>query len=65
MLKGGKDYLRIHTNKEKITALMSLTNLSELLPVNNFARAHRPFIIAIDKIDHIERNRIKIMNRYI
>lgn len=64
-IEGMKDYLRIHTTKEKIMTLMSLTNLSKLLPTKNFVRVHRSFIIAIDKIDHIERNRIKIMNQYI
>ncbi len=55
-----KDYLRIHTATEKIMTLLSFAKLEELLPVMKFARVHRSYMVAIDKIAHIERKRIKI-----
>ncbi|WP_336514588.1 LytTR family DNA-binding domain-containing protein [Pollutibacter soli] len=55
-----KDYLRIHTSEEKIMTLLSFAKLEELLPQRNFVRVHRSFLVAIDKIDHIEKNRIRI-----
>jgi DNA-binding LytR/AlgR family response regulator len=64
-VEGMKDYLRIHTNKEKIMTLLSFARLEELLPANDFARVHRSFLVAIDKIDHIERNRIQIADQII
>lgn len=60
-----KDYLRIHTAREKIMTLMSFSKLEELLPAAKFARVHRSFMVAIDKIDHIEKKRIKISNQII
>jgi len=36
-----------------------------LLPINNFLRVHKSFIVAIDKIDKIERNIIKIKDKSI
>jgi DNA-binding LytR/AlgR family response regulator len=64
-VEGMKDYLRIHTQKEKIMSLLSFSKLEELLPGENFVRVHRSFMVAIDKIDHIEKNRIRIGNELI
>jgi DNA-binding LytR/AlgR family response regulator len=64
-IEGMKDYLRIYTTKEKIMTLLSFAKLEELLPVQDFARVHRSFMVAIDKIDHIEKNRIQIGNQVI
>lgn len=64
-IEGMKDYLRIHTPKEKIMTLMSFSKLEELLPESKFARVHRSYMVALDKIDHIEKNRIRIADEYI
>lgn len=60
LVEGMKDYLQFHTLNEKIMTLMSFLKLEELLPASNFARVHKSYLVAIDKIDHIERSRIKI-----
>lgn len=59
-IEGMKDYLRIHTDWEKIMTLLSFAQLEELLPGQDFARVHRSYMVAINRIDHIERNRIQI-----
>ncbi len=64
-VEGMKDYLRIHTTKEKIMTLLSFAKLEELLPAQDFARVHRSFMVAIDKINHIEKNRIWIADQVI
>ena len=64
-VEGMKDYLRIHTAKEKIMTLLNFAKLEELLPTQDFARVHRSFMVAIDKIDHIEKNRIRIADQII
>ncbi|HEX2533309.1 MAG TPA: LytTR family DNA-binding domain-containing protein [Chitinophagaceae bacterium] len=60
-----KDYLRIHTADEKIMTLLNFAKLEELLPAREFARVHRSFLVAIDKIEHIEKNRIFIAGQAI
>ena len=62
-IEGMKDYLRIHTAREKIMTLLNFAKLEELLPAPKFARVHRSYMVAIDKIDHIEKGRIKIANQ--
>ncbi|OON65618.1 LytR/AlgR family response regulator transcription factor [Hymenobacter sp. CRA2] len=64
-VEGMKDYLRIHTAEEKIMTLLNFAKLEELLPAQDFARVHRSFLVAIDKIDHIEKNRIQIADQII
>jgi two-component system LytT family response regulator len=64
-VEGMKDYLRIHTIEEKIMTLLNFAKLEELLPSRDFARVHRSFLVAIDKIDHIEKNRISIADQVI
>jgi DNA-binding LytR/AlgR family response regulator len=64
-VEGMKDYLRIHTTEEKIMTLLNFAKLEELLPSRYFARVHRSFLVAIEKIDHIEKNRIRIADQII
>jgi len=59
-VEGMKDYLRIWTVKEKIMTLLSFKKLESLLPPDKFVRIHKSYLIAIDKIESIERNRVKI-----
>jgi DNA-binding LytR/AlgR family response regulator len=59
-VEGMKEYLRIHTKNEKIMILESFKNLEESLPSDNFIRVHKSYIVAINKIKSIEKNRITI-----
>lgn len=64
-VEGVKDYLRIHTVEEKIMTLLNFAKLEATLPSDQFARVHRSFLVAIDKIEYIERNRIWIKDQVI
>jgi DNA-binding LytR/AlgR family response regulator len=64
-VEGMRDYLRIHTPEEKMLTLLSFARLEELLPAQEFARVHRSFLVALNKIDHIEKNRIQIADHLI
>ena len=46
-------------------SLMSLKSLEEQLPEQKFVRVHRSFIVHMDKIKVIERNRIVFGKTYI
>lgn len=64
-IEGMGDYWRIITPQKKIMSLLNFKKLEEILPQNQFVRVHKSFIIALDKIDNVERNRIKIADRLI
>jgi two-component system, LytTR family, response regulator len=64
-IEGKGDYLCIVTTKKKIMTLQGFKKMEESLPHNNFCRVHKSYIIAIDKIESIERSRIKIKDQLI
>jgi DNA-binding LytR/AlgR family response regulator len=61
-IEGMNEYLGIVTADKKVMTLQNFKSLEDLLPINKFLRVHKSYMIAVDKIDSIERNRIKIHN---
>lgn len=59
-IEGMKDYLGIVTTEKRIMTLMNFSTLENLLPDHGFCRVHKSFIIAISRIDQIERNHVII-----
>lgn len=59
-LESTKDYVTFHLKDEKITSQLTLSSIEDQLPSSLFTRIHRSYIIAIDKINEIERNTIII-----
>ena len=53
------------TEQRPVLTLMTLQKLEEELPKNNFMRVHRSYIVALDKIEQIERNQLIINNKRI
>jgi len=54
-----RDYVRIHMINEKpLMTLLNMGKLMEHLPAEKFMRVHRSFIVNLDKVHTIERNRI-------
>jgi DNA-binding LytR/AlgR family response regulator len=64
-VEGMGDYWRIVTKTRRIMTLMNARKLEEVLHEPQFCRVHKSFFIALDKIESIERNRIKIGDQYI
>ena len=64
-IEGLKDYIKIYTNDPKpILTLNSLKAFEEKLP-DNFIRVHRSFIVSLNHINSVQRNRIIIDKVYI
>ena len=66
-IEGLKDYVKIYLegNEKAILSLMSMKSLEENLPESRFMRVHRSYIVNLDKIRTIERNRIVFGKDYI
>lgn len=64
-IEGMRDYLRIHTIHKKIMTLQAFTELEQLIPAHLVCRVHKSYMVAINKIDSIERSRIKIADQLI
>jgi two-component system, LytTR family, response regulator len=59
-IEGLKDYISIVTRQDKLITLQNLKIMEEGLPAEQFLRVHKSYIIAINKIETIEKNRIFI-----
>ncbi len=59
-IEGLKDYIIIQTREQKIITLLSMNRMMEKLPDLRFLRVHRSFIVSLQKIDSIEKSRIRI-----
>jgi two-component system, LytTR family, response regulator len=64
-IEGMRDYLRIHTVSKKIMTLQSFNELEQLLPSHLICRVHKSYMVAVNKIESIERSEIKIGNTII
>jgi DNA-binding LytR/AlgR family response regulator len=64
-IEGLKDYIKIITTEKAILTLNSLKKFQEILPVAKFVRVHRSFIVALPRIDSIQRNRIVIGKTFV
>lgn len=63
-IESKREYVKIYLEgRESITTLMSIKKLEENLPENVFMRVHRSFIVNLEKITVVERNRIVFDNR--
>ena len=60
-IESANEYIKIFLdNQEVITTFMRLKNIEELLPAGDFMREHKSFIINLNKILAVDRNRIFI-----
>jgi len=54
-----REYVRIYLeNAKPVMSLLSMKNIEQRLPTDRFMRVHRSFIVNLEKISTIERNRI-------
>jgi DNA-binding LytR/AlgR family response regulator len=61
-IEGLKDYVKVHleSDTKPILSLTSLKALEEKLPARRFMRIHRSYIVALDKISAVSRNKVQI-----
>ena len=59
-IEGMRDYRKIHTINKRIMTLQTFNDFEQEIPANIMCRVHKSFMVALDKIDSIERDRIKI-----
>ena len=64
-IEGLKNYVSIQTKTKKIITLQVMKQLEEILPSHRFLRVHKSYIIALDKINSVERQEIHIGDRII
>jgi two-component system LytT family response regulator len=64
-IEGMGDYRRIHLPTKRIMTLQTFTEFEKIIPSNIICRVHKSYMISIQQIESIERNRIKIQDHLI
>lgn len=64
-IEGMDEYLQIVTPRQKLMTLQSFRQMEQSLPPENFMRVHKSFIVALGKIERIERHIIIIGSKRI
>ncbi|RNI29165.1 LytR/AlgR family response regulator transcription factor [Rufibacter latericius] len=58
-----KDYVRIVTTSKQIVPKQTISSLEEMLPEESFARIHRSYIVALDKVDSFSPCHVEVMGK--
>jgi two-component system, LytTR family, response regulator len=64
-IEGMRDYRRIHTLTKKVMTLQNFSEFEKLIPPSLVCRVHKSFMVALNKIESVERSRIKIAGQLI
>ena len=59
-IEGMQNYVRIHTARQTVTTLQTLTALEGMLPADVFFRTHKSYIVNTDKIERVWSNRLLV-----
>lgn len=64
-IEGMRDYRRIHAVNKKVMTLQNFSEFEKLIPPSLVCRVHKSYMVALHKIESIERGRIKIADQLI
>jgi two-component system, LytTR family, response regulator len=64
-IEGMRDYRRIHTTKKKVMTLQTFTDFEKEISAHIICRIHKSFMVSIDKIETIEKEKVKINGIFI
>jgi DNA-binding LytR/AlgR family response regulator len=59
------DYIKIYIKPNPVLTLMTLKSIQERLPLRDFARVHRSFIIPLNKIEKFSKTKLVVAGKEI
>jgi len=64
-VEGLRDYVAIHTRQQKIISLLQLKSLVQQLPADRFIRIHHSYIVALEGLDAIYKDKVQVGSRFL
>ncbi|KAA0989177.1 LytR/AlgR family response regulator transcription factor [Dyadobacter aurulentus] len=64
-IEGMRDYRRIHTTQKKIMTLQTFTDFEKEISAHTICRVHKSFMVSLDKIEIVEKEKVRVNNIYI
>ncbi len=59
-IEGLKDYVKVYTQENMVVTRLNLKGIEEKLPLEDFLRVHRSYIVAVSKITAFQKSNISI-----
>jgi len=59
-IEGLKDYVKVHTKKERYLTRLNLKNIQSKLPADQFIRVHRSYVVPVQKITSFQKGQVYI-----
>jgi DNA-binding LytR/AlgR family response regulator len=60
-----QNYVAIHLTDKKIVSYMTISNMEKQLPALLFMRIHKSYIVALNKIDKIDKSKVIIHGQHL
>ena len=64
-VEGLRDYVTIHTRQQKIVGLLQLKALVQQLPPDRFVRIHHSYIVALEGLDAVYKDKVQVGSRFL
>lgn len=64
-VEGLQNYVSIHTKDKKYITYLTFKSVEDYLPADRFIKVHKSYIIAIDRVNSIEGNEVRILEHQI
>lgn len=64
-VEGLRDYVAIYTHQQRIISLLQLKSLVQQLPADRFARIHHSYIVALEALDAIYKDKVQVGGRFL
>lgn len=61
-IEGLKDFIKVHTTQKPLIASERLSYMEDKLPENKFARVHKSYIVALEKINSVQAEQVMVGN---
>ena len=59
-IEGQHEYVTFHTTQRRITALVALKDLEEMLPTDRFVRVHKSYIVSFTHIQDLDKSDVTV-----
>jgi DNA-binding LytR/AlgR family response regulator len=59
-IEGLRDFIKVHTSQKVFVASERISYMEQKLPENRFARVHKSFIVALDRINSVQAEQVMI-----
>lgn len=64
-IEGMRDYRRIHATEKRLMTPQTFTEFEKQIPQHILCRVHKSYMVAVDKIDRAEKDRVLIGDKMI